>query len=80
MSYLGSVLDPIADKILVGVLTVSLSIAHLIPGKCNAHRNLFKTTFSLTRRIGWYIRQSMAHLDAFKDVLQVNPWTNAQDS
>ncbi|XP_028409864.1 probable cardiolipin synthase (CMP-forming) [Dendronephthya gigantea] len=31
MSYLGSVLDPIADKILVGVLTVSLSIAHLIP-------------------------------------------------
>ena len=33
MSYLGSVLDPIADKILVGVLTVSLSITHLIPGK-----------------------------------------------
>ncbi|CAB4012425.1 CDP-alcohol phosphatidyltransferase-domain-containing [Paramuricea clavata] len=31
MSYLGSVLDPIADKILVGVLTVSLSIANLIP-------------------------------------------------
>ena len=32
MSYFGSVLDPIADKILVGVLTVSMSVAHLIPG------------------------------------------------
>ena len=32
MSYLGSVLDPVADKLLVGVLTVTLSMVHLIPG------------------------------------------------
>ncbi|XP_046849798.1 probable cardiolipin synthase (CMP-forming) isoform X2 [Xenia sp. Carnegie-2017] len=31
MSYFGSVLDPIADKILVGVLTVSLCITSLLP-------------------------------------------------
>jgi phosphatidylglycerophosphate synthase len=33
MSYLGSVLDPIADKMLVGVLTVSLSMVNLIQGR-----------------------------------------------
>ena len=32
MSYLGSVLDPVADKLLVGILTVTLSMVHLIPG------------------------------------------------
>ena len=32
MSCLGSVLDPVADKLLVGVLTVTLSMVHLIPG------------------------------------------------
>lgn len=30
-SYLGSVLDPTADKILVGFLTVTLAVVHLIP-------------------------------------------------
>ena len=43
MSYLGSVLDPIADKILVGVLTISLTMAHLLPGKCILHFNIFIT-------------------------------------
>ena len=32
-STLGTVLDPLADKVLMTVLTVTLSMAHLLPGK-----------------------------------------------
>lgn len=32
-SALGSALDPLADKILISVLYVSLTYAHLIPGE-----------------------------------------------
>lgn len=40
-SVLGSALDPLADKILISVLYVSLTYADLIPGK---KRAVFQTT------------------------------------
>ncbi|OBS74206.1 hypothetical protein A6R68_15252 [Neotoma lepida] len=40
-SALGSALDPLADKVLISILYVSLTYADLIPGK-NTHRTLAK--------------------------------------
>lgn len=33
-SFLGSVLDPLADKCLISVLCVTLTMASLLPSKC----------------------------------------------
>ena len=54
MSYIGSVLDPIADKVLVGVLTIALSMVHLIPGKLIKHdRRTSEFTFNRMVAIEW---------------------------
>ena len=37
-SVLGTVLDPFADKILMSVVTVSLTVVSLLPGKYSCNR------------------------------------------
>lgn len=48
-SMLGSVLDPLADKVLISVLTVTLTMSGLLPGKCfcSSHNSSLKSCIDM---------------------------------